>query len=123
MQRLWFWRTQGTNTLSFKKPDDNDTVLNESGQRRHRQLHGWLLWLDRPEIKNCERMVNRHGAILLVVRRRSGYFPRRCRHLRRNAVQSAGRVWKRRGKRRRETGEGQTRKDRQRTIKHTSWMT
>ena len=56
---------------------------------------------------DCEKMVYRHGARLLVVRRRSGYFPRRCWHLRWSAGQSASRVWKRRGKRRRETREGQ----------------
>ena len=25
---------KGSNTLSFEKPDDNDTILDESGQRR-----------------------------------------------------------------------------------------
>ena len=44
---------KGSNTLSFEKPDDNDTILDESGQRRHRQLLGRLLWLDRPDIKNA----------------------------------------------------------------------
>ena len=44
MQRLWCWRIQG-----IQHPDDNDTILDESGQRRHRQL----LWLDRPDIKNA----------------------------------------------------------------------
>ena len=29
------------------------TFLDESGQRRHRQLLGRLLWLDRPDIKNA----------------------------------------------------------------------
>ena len=43
---------KGSNTLSFEKPDDNDTILDESGQRRHRQLLGRSLWLDRPDIKN-----------------------------------------------------------------------
>ena len=35
---------------------DSDTILDESGQRRNRQLLGRLLWLDRPHIKNavCE---------------------------------------------------------------------
>ena len=32
----------------------------------------------RENLGYCGRMVYRHGAILLVVRRRSGYFPRRC---------------------------------------------
>ena len=44
---------KGSNTLSFEKPDDNDTILDESGQRRHRQLLGRLLWLDRLDIKNA----------------------------------------------------------------------
>ena len=30
--------------------------------------------------QGCERMVYRHGAILLIVRRRRGFNPRRCRH-------------------------------------------
>ena len=29
----------------------------------------------------CEKMVFRHGAILLIVRRRGGFIPRRCRHI------------------------------------------
>ena len=61
MQGLWFWRTQGSNTLSFEKPDDNDTVLDESGQRRHRQLFGRLLWLDRPDIKNAVCQLSTHA--------------------------------------------------------------
>ena len=48
-----FGELKGSNTLSFEKPDDNDTILDESGQRRHRQLLGKLLWLDRPDIKNA----------------------------------------------------------------------
>ena len=44
---------KGSNTLSFEKPDDNDTILEESGQRRHRQLLGKSLWLDCPDIKNA----------------------------------------------------------------------
>ena len=32
--------------------DASDTILDESGQRRHRQLLGRLLWLARPDIKN-----------------------------------------------------------------------
>ena len=47
-----FGELKGSNTLSFEKPDDNDTILDESGQRRHRRLLGRLLWLDRPDIKN-----------------------------------------------------------------------
>ena len=48
-----FGELKGSNTLSFEKLDDNDTILDESGQRRHRQLLGRLLWLDRPDIKNA----------------------------------------------------------------------
>ena len=44
-----FGELKGSNTLSFEKPDDNDTILDESRQRRHRQLLGRLLWLDRPD--------------------------------------------------------------------------
>ena len=35
-----FGELKRSNTLSFEKSDDNDTVLDESGQRRHRQLLG-----------------------------------------------------------------------------------
>ena len=30
-----FGELKGSNTLSFEKPDDKDTILGESGQRRH----------------------------------------------------------------------------------------
>ena len=33
-----FVELKGSNTLSFEKHDDNDTILDESGQRRHRRL-------------------------------------------------------------------------------------
>ena len=71
----------------------------------------------------CGRSAFCQGARLLGWRRRRGYLPWRCWHWRWNAGQSTGRVWKGRGKRRRETGEGKTRRERQRTLKHTSWMT
>ena len=51
---------KGSNTLSFEKPDDNDTILDESGQRRHRQLLGRLLWLDRPDINNAVSQLSTH---------------------------------------------------------------
>ena len=51
---------KGSNTLSFEKPDDNDTILEESGQRRHRQLLGKLLCLDRPDIKNAVCQLSTH---------------------------------------------------------------
>ena len=50
----------GSNTLSFEKPDDSDTILDESGQRRHRLLLGKLLWLDRPDIKNAVGQLSTH---------------------------------------------------------------
>ena len=40
------------NTLSFEKVAESDTILDEAGQSRHRQLFGRLLWLDRLDIKN-----------------------------------------------------------------------
>ena len=55
-----FGELNGSNTLSFEKPDDNDTILDESGQRRHRQLLGRLLWLDRPDIKNAVCQLSTH---------------------------------------------------------------
>ena len=55
-----FSELKGTNTFSFKKLDDNDTVLDESGQRRHTQLLGRLLWLDRPDIKNAVCQLSTH---------------------------------------------------------------
>ena len=55
-----FGELKGSNTLSFEKPDDNDTLLDEFGQRRHRQLLGRLLWLGRPDIKNAVRQLSTH---------------------------------------------------------------
>ena len=55
-----FGELKGSNTLSFEKPDDNDTILDESGQRRHRQLLGRLLWVDRPDIKNAVCPLSTH---------------------------------------------------------------
>ena len=36
-----FGELTGSNTLGFEKPDDNDTILGDSGQQRHRQLIVW----------------------------------------------------------------------------------
>ena len=47
-------------TLSYEKPDDNDTIRDKSGHRRHRQLLGRLLWLDRPDIKNAVCQLSTH---------------------------------------------------------------
>ena len=55
-----FGKLKGSNTLSFEKTDGNDTTLDESGQRRHRQLLGRLLWLDRPDIKNAVCQFSTH---------------------------------------------------------------
>ena len=55
-----FGELKGSNTLNFEKPDDNDTILDESGQRRHRQLLCRLLWLDRPDIKNAVCQLSTH---------------------------------------------------------------
>ena len=55
-----FGELRGSNTLSFEKPDDNNTILYESGQRRHRQLLGRLLWLNRPDIKNADCQLSTH---------------------------------------------------------------
>ena len=52
-----FGQLKGSNTLSFEKVAKSDTILDESGLRRHRQLLGRLLWLDRLDPKtqfvNC----------------------------------------------------------------------
>ena len=55
-----FGKLKGFNTLNFEKPVDNDTILGESGKRRHRQLLGRLLWLDRPDIKNAVCQLSTH---------------------------------------------------------------
>ena len=55
-----FGELKGSNTLSFEKLDDSDTIQDESGQRRHRQLLGRLLWLDRLDIKNAVCQLSTH---------------------------------------------------------------
>ena len=55
-----FGELKWSNTLNIEKPDDNDILLDESGQRRHRQLLGRLLWLDRPDIKNAVCQLSTH---------------------------------------------------------------
>ena len=55
-----FGELKGSITLSFGKPDDNDTILDESGQRRHRQLLGRLLWLDRLDINHAVCQLSTH---------------------------------------------------------------
>ena len=48
-----FGELKGSNTLSFEKVAESDVILDESGRRRHRQLLGRLLWLNRLDIKNA----------------------------------------------------------------------
>ena len=55
-----FGELKGSDTLSFEKPDDTDTILDECGQRRHRQLLGRVLWLDLPDIKNAVCQLSTH---------------------------------------------------------------
>ena len=55
-----FGELKGSNTLSFEKPDDKDTIMDKSVQRRHKQLLGKLLWLDRPDIKNGVCQLSTH---------------------------------------------------------------
>ena len=55
-----FGQLEGSNTFSFKKVAESDTILDESGQRRHRQLLGRLLWLDRLDIKNAVCQLSTH---------------------------------------------------------------
>ena len=71
----------------------------------------------------CERIVYRHGAILLIVRECSGFNPRRWRHCGSwCAGQRTGRQWKIKGRSKRSI-EGRQNEDQQRTLKHmTSWM-
>ena len=55
-----FGELKGSNTLNFEKPDDNDTIVDESGQQRQRLLLGRSLWLHRPDTKNavCQLIVH-----------------------------------------------------------------
>ena len=55
-----FGELKGSNTLSFEKPDDNYTILDESGQQSHRQLLGRLLRLDRLDIKKAVCHLSTH---------------------------------------------------------------
>ena len=55
-----FGELKGSNTLSFEKLDDNNTILDESGHRRHRQLLGKLRWLNRPDIKIAVCQLSTH---------------------------------------------------------------
>ena len=55
-----FGELMGSNTLSFEKPDDNDTIMDETGQRHYRQLFDRLLSLDRSDIKNAVWQLSTH---------------------------------------------------------------
>ena len=50
---LGFGELKGSNTLPFEKTWESDAVLDDAGQRKHRQLFGRLLWLDRLDIKSA----------------------------------------------------------------------
>ena len=74
----------------------------------------------------CERIEYRHGTILLIVRECSGWNPRRWRLWRWCARQRTGRLWKRKGRRGRETGERERDKHEETTnarsnIWHHGW--
>ena len=60
VQGLWFLAISRVPTHSFEKAAERDTILDEAGQRRHRQLLGKLLWLDRPDIKNAVCQLSTH---------------------------------------------------------------
>ena len=49
-----FGELKGSSTHSFEKLDDNDTLLDKSGQLRR------LLWLDRLDIKNAVCQLSTH---------------------------------------------------------------
>ena len=76
-------------------------------------------WIQR---EMCERIENRHGTILLIVRECSLFNPRRWRHWRWCAGQKTSRLWNRKGRSGRETGERQTRRDNQHSnMWHHGW--
>ena len=60
VQRLWFWRTQGSNTLSLEKPDDDDLSWTNLDKDVTRQLLGRFLWLDRLDIKHAVCQLSTH---------------------------------------------------------------
>ena len=108
------------NGVHFESVLDVVDVLGKVIRQQYIVLQWWInkftSWM-------CGRMVYRQGAILLIRRRRSRCFPWRCPHGR-SASQNAGRVWKRRGKRRRESGRKTERgSNKGRTIQRSSWMT
>ena len=118
-----FWCTLFPSLLSLLC--DRGVSEGELGRSRL-PLHAWncttLLWISvlRPSIvyNLWGEMVYRHGAILLVVRRRRRHW-----HWRWSARRSAGTVWKRRSKRRRETRKERekTRINNKRSSTHHGW--
>ena len=55
-----FGQLKGSNTIIFEKVVESDILLDESGQRHHRQLLGRLLWLDRLDMRNAVCQVSTH---------------------------------------------------------------
>ena len=55
-----FGQLKGSNTLGFEKIAESETILDDPGQRRHRQLLGRLLWLERPDLKNAVCQLSTH---------------------------------------------------------------
>ena len=61
VQGLWFWSTQGFQHTHFEKVADSDTILDQSGQHRHRQLLGRLITLvGSSDIKNAVCQLSTH---------------------------------------------------------------
>ena len=58
---LGFWRTQGIQHTQFRETLTTMTLSwTNLDQRRHRQLLGRLLWLDRPDIKIAVCQLSTH---------------------------------------------------------------
>ena len=55
-----FGQPKGSNTLSFEKDAESDTILDEVRQRRHRQLLEMLLYFDRLVIKKAFCQLSTH---------------------------------------------------------------
>ena len=48
-----FGELKGANNLVSEKQQEDDSDLDEHGQRQHRQMRGRLLWSDRPDTKKA----------------------------------------------------------------------
>ena len=55
-----FGDLKGSNTVVFEKTLQSDAVLDDAGQRKHRQLLGGLLWFDRPDLKHAVCQLSTH---------------------------------------------------------------